>query len=35
MMAFEANPDYFRGKPKIEKVVLKLRWNERDYGAAN
>lgn len=24
MMAFEANPDYFRGKPKIEKVVLKF-----------
>ena len=24
MMAFEANPDYDRGKPKIEKVVVKL-----------
>jgi peptide/nickel transport system substrate-binding protein len=23
-MAFEANPDYFRGKPKIERVVLKF-----------
>ncbi len=24
MMEFEANPDYFRGKPKIERVVLKF-----------
>jgi peptide/nickel transport system substrate-binding protein len=24
MMAFEANPDYFWGKPKIQKVVLKF-----------
>ncbi len=24
MMEFEANPDYYRGKPKIERVVLKF-----------
>jgi peptide/nickel transport system substrate-binding protein len=24
MMEFRANPDYFRGKPKIEKVILKF-----------
>ena len=24
MMAFEANPDYYRGKPRVEQVVLKF-----------
>ena len=28
MMEFEANPDYFRGPPKIERVILKFAgWN--------
>jgi len=28
MMEFEANPDYFRGQPRIERVVLKFAgWN--------
>ena len=32
MMEFEANPDYFRGRPKIERVVLKFTgWN---YGSS-
>jgi peptide/nickel transport system substrate-binding protein len=27
MMEFKANPDYFRGKPKIDRVILKFGGN--------